>query len=359
MVCLAILLLIRKATGDVYSIHQVNHYDKGNDWNNFGQNNIRPDSGSDRLFVNDSLASITSRPFRTLFPFNEILLCWNSSGDDSSGMSITLSVSEDNRFWYDFPYQKWGYQPKDQTTTSADSSTKADIGYVDTDILKLKKLMHYYKAAFNFYHYGSAPFFLDRISVCYSNTNADAAQFARFSPKQKELPIVSLVVPFMSQNSLPDSIANLTCSPTCLAMALNYYGFNYTAMEVSTAAYDPYSKLYGNWPYNIEAAYELGIKKSWVARHNSFGELADELNRGRPVIISIDVPEGKLSGAPYNATGGGHLIVVRGFDGLGNVLVNDPAGNNLTEGMVAYDLNQLTAVWIGHGGVAYHLWPEP
>ena len=64
--------------------------------------------------------------------------------------------------------------------------------------------------------------------------------------------------------------------------------------------------------------------------------------------------------ARLKTTGGaGHLIVVRGLDGKGNVLVNDPAGDNPQEGIVAYDLKTLTELWVDHGGVAYHLWPEP
>jgi uncharacterized protein YvpB len=169
-----------------------------------------------------------------------------------------------------------------------------------------------------------------------------------------------LAVPFFAQGSLPDSIADKTCSPTSLTMVLNYHNHQYSTLEVSAAVYDPFDEIYGNWPYNMEAAYLMGLQKTWIGRHNSFNEIADEINSGKPVIISIDVPPGKLVGAPYTTTAGaGHLIVVRGFDGKGNVLVNDPAGNNPQEGIVAYDLKTLTEIWVEHGGVAYHLWPEP
>ena len=81
-------------------------------------------------------------------------------------------------------------------------------------------------------------------------------------------------------------------------MVLNYYNHQFSALEVSAAVFDPYSEIYGNWPYNMEAAYLMGLQKTWIGRHNSFNELAEELKSGRPVIISIDVPPGKLPGAP-------------------------------------------------------------
>ena len=99
------------------------------------------------------------------------------------------------------------------------------------------------------------------------------------------------------------------------------------------------------------------MKKTWVGRHNSLSELVDEISDGKPVVINFAFEDEQLSGAPYSQTSG-HIIVVRGFDGKGNVLVNDPAGRDISKGMNAYDIDELTAVWLGHGGVAYHLWPE-
>jgi hypothetical protein len=140
-------------------------------------------------------------------------------------------------------------------------------------------------------------------------------------------------------------------------MVLNYQGCNCSHLEVSELVYDPNNEIYGNWLYNVQAAYMLGMKKAWVGRHNSFNELIPELLSGKPVVISIAFDYGKLLGPPISQTEG-HLIVVRGFDKQCRVLVNDPAGHDVSDGISAYDLDELTAAWVGHGGVAYHIWPE-
>jgi len=233
-----------------------------------------------------------------------------------------------------------------------------DIGYLDEDIIRLRQPMKYYKYTIYAFPGAAGLFFLDRVAVCYSKTDANIREFNKFSPRPEKIEPVTLAVPYQSQKWLPDSISGKTCSPTSVDMVLNYYGLPYRPIEVASAVYDKYNDIYGNWPYNAQAAYILGMGKTWIGRHNSFNELAAELKSGKPVVISIAVDETqKLTGAPYK-TSEGHLIVVRGFDKDGNVLVNDPAASDIDGGIVTYDINELTDVWVGHDGVAYHIWPD-
>lgn len=361
-ICLGLLLIVRQALAGHRAIHQLDFYDNGADWNGFQFNNLVINGDRSQLIIGDGRARLTSPIVKTRFSFNEILLSWNCYADDSSGLAITLFVSKDSILWHDFAYLDWGHYPEAFHTGDGDSTGKrmADIGFVDTDIIKLNNPANYYKFVIDFSHGDSLPFYLDRIIVCYTNSLANSRQFARFGQIASKPRSINLAVPFIAQGSLPDSIAGLTCSPTCVAMVLNYFGHQYAALEVAATAHDSFNQTYGNWPYNVEAAYLLGLKKTWVGRHNSFGELAGELEQGKPVIISIEALPGKLTGAPYEtAANNGHLIVVRGFDGQGRVLVNDPAGGDPQEGIIAYDIKELTDAWVGHGGVAYHLWPEP
>lgn len=362
-VCLSLLLMIRQLIEGPRAIHQVDFIDNGVDWNGFRLNQVSLNGDSSRILIDNSLSDLASPIFKSKFPFNEIILCWNCFAGDSSGLAISISVSPDSLNWYDFAYQDWRIESNigaiDEDTLPRKKIS--GIGFVDIDVIKLEKMANYYRFKINFYHKDSLPFYLDRISICYSNTHANIRQYGTWGKHQMaDLPKVALAVPFLSQKALPDSIADRTCSPTSLAMVLNYHNHQYSAFEVSAAVFDPFAEIYGNWPYNMEAAYLMGLQKTWIGRHNSFFEIASEIISGKPVIISIDVPPGKLANAPYPTTGGaGHLIVVRGFDGKGNVLVNDPAGEIPQEGMLGYDLKALTEIWVERGGVAYHLWPEP
>jgi hypothetical protein len=70
--------------------------------------------------------------------------------------------------------------------------------------------------------------------------------------------------------------------------------------------------------------------------------------------VSLRAGEGELSGAPYPSTSG-HLIVIVGFDGDGDVWVNDPAAPAAKSVRRRYDREELGRAWFGHGGVAYVL----
>lgn len=360
---LILTVLIRQSAAGNFTIHQVRFFDNGLDWRDFHFENISVNGDSSRLLIDGDSGRLISPVCKTDFPFNEMILSWNCYAGDSSGLAIFLSVSPDNVRWHDFVYQDWRIEsviglPEED---SLPQKKIRGVGYVDIDIIKMEKPVRYYRFKIMFSHKDTLPFYLDRISVCYSNTSADIRQYGIWGKQPKKgLPNISLAVPFLSQKALPDSISDKTCSPTCLAMVLNYHNHQYSALETSAAVYDPFTEIYGNWPYNVQAAYLFGLQKTWIGRHNSFSEISDEINSGKPVIISIDVPPGKLPNAPYPTTGGaGHLIVIRGFDDKGNILVNDPAGENPQEGMIAYDLQDLTEIWVENGGVAYHLWPEP
>ena len=361
ILCLVALVLIRQATGGPYRIHHVDFFDKGADWQDFRFSNMSPDKDGDMLTV-DTIGQpgfFESPPQTTQYDFDEILLSWNCLTGDSGSIFISLAVSENLQDWYNFSYQKWGVLPVKFIEQEKQMPPKKieGVGWVDVDYIKLEKAMKYYKFLVLCFADKSGLLSFDRASVCYSNTHARPKQYYSNQPKRYDIKEVSLAVPFKSQHSLPDSIEGLTCSPTSLTMVLNYYGRDYTPLEVAAETYDPNDDLYGNWPYNAQAAYVMGMKRSWISRHNSFAELVPELLAGKPLIINLAFENEKLSGAPYKQTDG-HIIVVRGFDKNGNVLVNDPAGRDLSIGVTTYNIDQLTEVWTGHGGVVYHLWPE-
>jgi hypothetical protein len=360
IVCLVLLIITRQSISGEFKIHHIDFYDNGDDWTSYKFDNVILNQYKTGLLLEspDRPGFITSPPLKTRFDFDEILLSWNCLASDPGGLFISLSVGPDSNTWYEFAYQQWGNLDTGSIRIPDLPQKIADIGRLDFDIIRLKQTMKYYRFKIICAAGADKQFILDRVSVCYSNISANMRQYNVFSPAMPEIEPIALAVPYKSQHWLPDSIAGLTCSPTSVTMVLNYYNRDFSHLEVAGVVYDQLNDIYGNWPYNAQAAYLLGMKKTWVGRHNSFNELVDELKAGRPVIISIAFDEDqKLAGAPYKSTDG-HLIVVRGFDNNGHVLVNDPAGDNIGDGVNAYNIDELTAVWTGHQGVAYHLWPE-
>ena len=79
---------------------------------------------------------------------------------------------------------------------------------------------------------------------------------------------------------------------------------------------------------------------------------------GVPVVASISWRSGQLAGLPIPASDG-HLLVIRGFDALVDVIVNDPAGGDDFRVRCVYHRDQFTRAWLsGSGGVAYLIYPS-
>jgi hypothetical protein len=77
-----------------------------------------------------------------------------------------------------------------------------------------------------------------------------------------------------------------------------------------------------------------------------------------PVVISFAFGEGELPGTPISSSAG-HIMVVRGFDASGNVIVNDPAAAADDAVRIVYDRAKLEELWLGHsGGTVYLIYPK-
>lgn len=112
----------------------------------------------------------------------------------------------------------------------------------------------------------------------------------------------------------------------------------------------------GNWPYNTAYAASRGLEGK-VVRMESMAEMERWVEAGVPVIISLAFKEGELTGSPIKSSGG-HLLVVRGFDKNGDVLVNDPAGPADEQVRFTYKRAELEKLWLKHSnGTTYLIHP--
>ena len=172
-----------------------------------------------------------------------------------------------------------------------------------------------------------------------------------------------LTVPQRSQMVEDAKIRGRICSPTSVSMVLEFYGVNLPTTEVCKGVFDAGSGIYGNWPFNTAfASKALREKKveAFVGRFSSIEELETEIAAGRPIVIGIRWKKGELTDAPINSSDG-HLLVVVGFTGNGDVVVNDPAANPAKAQAIRriYLRRDIYRCWLENAdGIAYLFRPK-
>ena len=172
-----------------------------------------------------------------------------------------------------------------------------------------------------------------------------------------------LAVPGRSQMVYPNG-GEAWCSPASLSMVMAYWAgktgrvnLNQPIPAVVRGTYDYAYRGNGNWPFNTAYASSFGLKAS-VNRFGSLGQVERWVAAGVPVVASIAWKSGQLSGAPIPESEG-HLLVVRGFDLSGNVVVNDPAGRDDSRVRRVYRRDEFARAWAsGSGGIAYLIYPD-
>lgn len=142
------------------------------------------------------------------------------------------------------------------------------------------------------------------------------------------------------------------CSPASLAMLLGFHGREVTVPAVAAAVFDEAYGGTGNWAFNAAYASGFGLR-AVVAYLRDFEHARALLARGLPLALSYAWEPGELAGAPLERSAG-HLAVLRGFDGAGDPLVNDPAHPQIR---TRYRRDQLERAWLRHGGTAYVVAP--
>jgi len=162
------------------------------------------------------------------------------------------------------------------------------------------------------------------------------------------------------------------CSPTSTEMVVEFWGGGPTADDLAwvdpayadpsvdfaaRSTYDPAYRGTGNWPFNAAYAARFGLD-TFVTQLRSLAEAEQFVRAGIPVVTSIASRPGELDGFLFSGGTNGHLVVVIGFDGAGNPIVNDPASMSNATVRHIYDRAQFERVWLrGSGGTAYIIHP--
>jgi hypothetical protein len=287
-------------------------------------------------------------------PFVRLVASCNARVGAGGGFALDVRVSADtNAAWS--PWCRlltWGVD----VGATADTALAFDGGRVAVDELLLEREQHRHQ--YRVVAVGDVE--LEHVCVCTSAAprSTDASSFdAAWRPERP----IELDVRPRSQKSQSAALAPRVCSPTSLAMALDWHGVDVPSHAVAGAVFDPANDIFGNWPRNVQGAFALGVP-ALLVRYDSWDAVEATFVRGLPIVASIGVEPGQLDGAPYTRTSG-HLVVLRGIDANGDVLVADPAAAPNGEGADApapealrtYRRAQLQTVWMERGGTAYVL----
>jgi uncharacterized protein YvpB len=291
-------------------------------------------------------------------PFDRLIASWNAVTPAGTWVQVEARAyrPSDSRWTKYYNMGIWAQGTGTIKRHSVTGQGNAD-GTVATDILNLTG-----GAVYNRFQYRVTLFTTDRtrtpavsmVSIMASNSARDAAGLAVYSDRQAWGR--DLNVPKRSQMIYPDG-GVVWCSPTSTSMVLAYWGKSVTVPHAAAQTYDYTYKGNGNWPFNTAWASTYGVD-AYVTRMGSLAQLEEWISAGVPVIISIAWKQGELSGAPLPSSNG-HVIVVRGFDANGNVIVNDPAASSDARVRVVYPRAQLFKVWLKYsGGTVYLIHPR-
>lgn len=304
-------------------------------------------------------AEFESQAIETPRPFEELLLSWNIDCPPRSGFEVDVRVRRASHdAWSSWlRVGDWGSIQLDGSTATAFEHGCVKVDYLVCDVPH-RQFQYRIRAATAEPQPASiriVRFAYCVTSRCEPGNTPRSHPIAQPEPRKGRTPLRTLAVPYRSQKSEHETISGRICSPTSLAMVLDYYGLRIPTSQVAERCFDPTHDIYGNWPRNVQAAFSLGCG-GYLTRVADWDDVEAFIRDGRPLIASIRVrTPGGLRGAPYQTTDG-HLLVIRGFDANGDLLVNDPAARDADAGMCAYSRAEMDAAWLrGAGGVTYVL----
>jgi len=289
--------------------------------------------------------------------FKEAIASWQVDTPPGTWAEVELSAQVDGIWtkWYSMGVWLSSDSPfkRHSVTGQGDAA-----GYVATDTLVLKKSATAVRARVTLFTNDPALTPTVRhVGFSFAN-GADSAGTVPFSGA-----VSNLAVPKRSQMVFPDG-GEVWCSPTSTSMVMAYWAnvTGNTALNVTvpTAVKGVWDYTYngaGNWVFNTAYAASFGLQAK-VTRLRSLAEVEAWTAAGVPVIASVAYKKGQLDNSPIPDTAG-HLLVIRGFDPNGNVLVNDPAAASDEAVTITYNRLQFEKAWLDNSnGTVYLLHPE-
>ncbi len=289
--------------------------------------------------------TLESAVVETPEPFDDLVGSWSADLPPKTRLEMQVQVRAAAGWsrWYALGAQEGAVY------SSPDRQEDAD-GFVDIDTLRLARPATAWRYRFRFETAGRKAV-LRQAAVAVSGPGGPEAP-APFRGEARELELRA-----RSQMEEQEKYKHDICSPTSLAMVLEHWGARLPTVEVAERARDKTTALFGVWPANIALAASLGLEGA-VARLDSLEDLAAEVARGRPVVVSVTFGPGELSGSPIKKTKG-HLMTVIGFTEKGDVVALDPAAPDRKSARRVYDRAEFHKAWrLNKRGLAYLIGPR-
>ncbi|MBU4439690.1 MAG: C39 family peptidase, partial [Firmicutes bacterium] len=294
-------------------------------------------------------------------PFNKLVLSWNSDTPAGTTIQVQARVAlTANGQWSN--WLTWGTWGTSIKSGSGGGLTDDSVASVDVDTMVVKsgqtasKIQ--YRVILNSDQSGVTPT-LRLVSGALRNTSQGINKVFTDNPDLSNLRVLD--VPKLSQMIRDPAIADSICSPTSIAMVLNYYGTQLTPEQVAWGVYDYDYEDFGNWPFNTAYAGSLGYRA--YVDYSTIDGLKRETANGHPAIAAVAYKNSAnvsgnlpvIDGAPIASTNG-HLIVVCGFtneNGIDYIIINDPAAASNAGVRVKYRLDQFQNAWAESGNITY------
>lgn len=293
----------------------------------------------------------------TPLAFKEAIISWQADTPIGTWIELELRAQVDGAWtkWYSMGVWLENDTPFLRHSVSGQGDTN---GSVATDTLILKKTATAIQTRINLFTTDRAKTpALRAYGLSLANGYDQPGTVPRLGVTK------ALDVPMRSQMVYPDG-GEVWCSPTSTSMVMAYWAEVTRRSEwdqpVPHVAHKVWDYVYdgaGNWPFNTAYAASQGLNAK-VVRFHSLSQVEEWIRAGVPVIASIAFSEGELPGAPIRSTNG-HLLVIRGFDHNGNVLVNDPAGPTDKNVRFTYNRTAFERIFLQHSnGTAYLIYPQ-
>ena len=261
-------------------------------------------------------------------PARRAVVSWNSAAP-SGAIDLRVRWAAPGTWSPWLPYVEW-----DERTRSSHSAKRNDV-CIMTDVLESDETFDAVETRL------TAPATLLALA-----TPPNGDRELRIDATGRHDAACDLDVPQASQYVVADERG--WCSPASLAMILRYFGREADVIETAAAVHDTAYGGTGNWTMNVAHAARAGLG-GFVAYLRGLDHARRFVEAGIPLALSIAWREGALADAPLPASKG-HIVVLRGFDPLGNPIVNDPAAHPVRR---TYDRAEFARAWLDHGGIAY------
>lgn len=300
---------------------------------------------------------LTSGVYAAPQPFDTVVPSWNASTPDGTWVEVQVrACTAGNERWteyYSFGY--WAERPSTIGRRSIADRSDAD-GTVATDTLRLSAGAVYSAFQYRLRLYTTSKRLTPTVRLI-SVLSSDSSRHRDGLSLPPFIDVWGMELPVPERSQMVyGPHGKVWCSPTSTSMVMAYWGRPVSVLEVAEGVYDLAYRGTGNWPFNTAWAGAFGLE-AYVARFCSMAQVEAWIGAGVPVILSLGFGDGALDGAPIAWTDG-HILVVRGFDERGDVIVNEPAAPSDAEVRRVYRRDQLEQVWLRHsGGIVYLIYP--